>query len=103
MGWYEASTIGIVEGYTPPNEGLVMTRRYRQLTQVQRYHIEILLSESLSAREIAKRIGVHHSTVYRELSRNTDSQVAYQVENAEEKCFQRRTTALKFSKYTHWL
>ena len=80
-----------------------MTRHYRQLTQAQRYHIEILLSQNISPRTIAGIIGVHHSTVYRELSRNKDHEVIYQAEKAEEKSHCRRSSAAKFCKYNHWL
>ncbi|MDO8454899.1 MAG: IS30 family transposase [Sulfurimonas sp.] len=43
---------------------------YKQLTMAQRYQIEALIKEGLSQRVIALNIGVHHSTVNRELKRN---------------------------------
>lgn len=43
---------------------------YQQLTMAQRYQIEALKKEGLSQRAIALNIGVHYSTICRELSRN---------------------------------
>jgi IS30 family transposase len=44
--------------------------KYKQLTYEQRYQIEALRKEGLSQRSIALNIGVHHSTICRELKRN---------------------------------
>ena len=44
---------------------------YQQLTMMQRYQIEALKKEGLSQRAIANNINVHHSTISRELSRNS--------------------------------
>ncbi len=43
---------------------------YKQLTYEQRYQIEALLKEGMSQRRIASNIGVHPSTISRELKRN---------------------------------
>jgi IS30 family transposase len=43
---------------------------YKQLTMAQRYQIEALKKEGLSQRAIALNIGVHYSTISRELRRN---------------------------------
>ena len=43
---------------------------YKQLTMAQRYQIEALLKEGLSQQVIAENIGVHRSTIWRELKRN---------------------------------
>ena len=43
---------------------------YKQLTMKERYQIEALIKEGLSQRSIANNIGVHHSTISRELKRN---------------------------------
>lgn len=45
--------------------------KYKHLTQEQRYQIEALLKTNTSKAEIAEIIGVHLSTIYRELNRNT--------------------------------
>ncbi len=47
----------------------VMTK-YTHLTQEQRYHISALKQTNISQAEIARRIGVHKSTISRELKRN---------------------------------
>ena len=44
---------------------------YKQLTSEQRYTISVLLQNEKSKKEIANTIGVHISTLYRELKRNT--------------------------------
>ena len=43
---------------------------YKQLTSGQRYTIFALLQKGFSKKEIASTIGVHFSTVYREVDRN---------------------------------
>lgn len=48
-----------------------MTKKFNQLNQEQRYKIEVLVKAGKSQSEIALAIGVHKSTVSRELRRNT--------------------------------
>lgn len=48
-----------------------MDKNYTQLSLVQRYQIEALLTVGLKQKFIANQIGVHPSTVGRELKRNT--------------------------------
>jgi IS30 family transposase len=43
---------------------------YNQLTMVQRYQIEALRRERVSQGAIAKVLGVHRSTIGREIKRN---------------------------------
>jgi transposase, IS30 family len=43
---------------------------YKQLTMGQRYQIDALIKEGLSQRAIALNIGVHYSTISREIRRN---------------------------------
>ena len=45
---------------------------YRQLAPEQRYQIEAGLGTGMRKSEIARQIGVHRSTVYREIRRNSD-------------------------------
>lgn len=47
-------------------------KKYSQLTSFQRYEIEALLSQSVKKTDIANQIGVHVSTIYREIKRNSD-------------------------------
>ena len=44
---------------------------YKQLTEGQRYQIEVLLREGFNKSQIARRIGKDKSTVCRELNRNS--------------------------------
>jgi len=45
-------------------------KKYNQLSLAQRYQIQALLSESKSFSDIAKFLGVHKSTISREMQRN---------------------------------
>lgn len=44
---------------------------YHQLTQTNRIEIAVLCRSGLSYRQVAKQLGIHHSTVSRELRRHT--------------------------------
>jgi IS30 family transposase len=50
---------------------------YAHLTQAQRYQIEQLLQAACSVACIARKLGVHRSTIYRELNRGTQSRDGY--------------------------
>ena len=45
-------------------------QKFKQLSLAQRYQIEILLQTGLTQTSIAKQIGVHKSTISRELKRS---------------------------------
>jgi len=62
---------------------------YVQLTQEQRYLIYHLLKMGFNQTYIAKRIGVHKSTISRELKRNTGKK-GYRHKQAQRKTNQRR-------------
>ena len=55
---------------------------YKQLTMKERYQIEALIKEGLSQRAIALNVEVHHSTISRELKRNSLDNSAYNAVNA---------------------
>ena len=44
-------------------------RRFKHLTKTQRLQLETLLKVKVSVKEIAERLGVHISTIYREIKR----------------------------------
>ncbi len=46
--------------------------KYKQLTLKERYHISTLLKKGWKQKEIAGSIGVHPSTISREIRRNWD-------------------------------
>ncbi|MGV7961489.1 IS30 family transposase [Photorhabdus tasmaniensis] len=73
------------------------TRQYRQLTRGQRYQLQALYNKRLPQYQIAEAIGVHPSTVSRELKRNT-LEGPYCAESADALKEKRKKTALKFSK-----
>lgn len=61
-----------------------MARTFTQLTYEQRVQIKQMLDQGISKRRIAETIGVHHSTVYREIERGTVNET-YDPEYAEKK------------------
>ena len=46
-------------------------KKYKHLTQEQRYQIEALLKTNIGKPQIAEILKVHVSTIYREVGRNT--------------------------------
>jgi len=75
--------------------------RYKQLTLAKRYHISALHQQGLKQYEIAKEIGVHPSTISRELRRNYSSFLKkYNAENAQQESSLRHKKKLKNSVIT---
>jgi len=70
---------------------------YRQLTQTQRYQIHAQWDLRMSQRQIARTLGIHNSTVSRELRRNA-SHDGYDPHQAQALSDQRRHTAWKWTK-----
>lgn len=65
--------------------------QYKQLTREQRYIIQLELNEGKAIAEIAKKIGVHRSTLYREIKRNSSASKSYCFESAETESLERRS------------
>lgn len=76
---------------------------YLQLTSGERYVIYHLKLFKLSLREIARRLGRHHSTISRELRRNGPvcSSWVYWHEGAQQQALQRRSQPRHRRKYAH--
>lgn len=72
---------------------------YRQLTQHQRYHIRLCLKAGYSLSGIARRLGVHKSTISREIRRNSGHK-GYRPRQAHEEAMTRRYAAAKRIKMT---
>lgn len=72
---------------------------YKQLTLVERYKIKALLQAGSSKNQIADILGVHRSTIYRELKRNK-SEVSYNPESAQNRTDDRRRNARKAVRFT---
>ena len=68
--------------------------KYTQLTQEQRYQIHVLLKMEHSRTEIADTLGVHKSTISRELQRNRGKR-GYRPKQAHQFALQRRRKAQK--------
>lgn len=64
-------------------------RHYKQLSQGQRYQIEILLKAGYDQRTIAEKLNVSPATIRRELKRNTGRQ-GYRPKQAQVKADKRR-------------
>ena len=73
--------------------------QYTQLTQEQRYQIYAFMKAHFSKTNIASEIGVHKSTVSREMKRNRGKK-GYRPKQAHCMSVERRTKANKFVKLT---
>ena len=71
---------------------------YHHLTISDRIRIEVFHKEGLSAREIGKRVGRHHSTISRELKRSENQN--YEAEAAQAKYIDRRKACKSIGKYS---
>ena len=69
--------------------------KYAQLTLSKRYHISALKKQGFSQIEIAQEIGVHPSTISRELKRNQDAIRGYDAELAQVKVVKRESSKKK--------
>jgi len=82
-------------------------KRYKQLDQEQRYTIERMLNEGYSQISISKVIGVHRSTISRELSRNTAKRgrgaKVYNGAKAQAKAIKREREKRKAYRITNWM
>ena len=62
--------------------------KYQQLTLEKRYQISALMKAGFNQKSVALEIGVHPSTISRELRRNKDTVRGYHPDLAEIKCVQ---------------
>ena len=67
-------------------------RKYTQLTHIQRYQISVLLKIGHSKIGIAQTIGVHKSTIVREIARNRGKR-GYRPKQAHQFAIERRDKA----------
>ena len=72
---------------------------YQQLTPEKRYMLSALKQEGCSMRKIGEHIGVHYSTISRELCRNHSTR-GYRPATAQRKAMSRRQQARKPEKLT---
>jgi IS30 family transposase len=81
-----------------------MTKNYTQLNLVQRYEIQAFVKAGLKQKIIAQEIGVHPSTISRELSRNIAKRGCtsgeYIASNAQRRTDQRHQFKPKLVKFT---
>jgi len=74
-------------------------RNYKQLSQAQRYQIEILKKAGKDQKQIAVLLAVSPATICRELKRNTGKR-GYRPKQAQRRADNRRTGATKAMKMT---
>jgi IS30 family transposase len=81
-----------------------MSKKYTHLSLVQRYQIQAFLKAGMKQKIIALEIGVHPSTISRELNRNIAKRGRtsghYVAENAQRKTDQRHRYKEKLVKFT---
>ena len=70
-------------------------RSYRQITTEERYIIAHLKHQVVSQAEIARQLGRHRSTIWREMMRNCNRLGVYRAAKAVEKTSGRRTRSRK--------
>ena len=82
-------------------------KRYKQLDLEQRYKIATLKEEGWTQSMIANKLGVHKSTISRELRRNTPQRGSkakrYEAKSAHEKAQKRERIKNKSYKFTLWM
>lgn len=75
--------------------------KYKQLTLKERYHISTLLKKGWRQKDIAESIGVHPSTICREIQRNCDKNIVeYEYSFAQIKSERRQQTKKKYTVFT---
>jgi IS30 family transposase len=81
-----------------------MSKNYTQLSLEQRYQIEALLKAGIKQKDIASQLGVHPSTISRELRRNTarrgQTSGGYQARNAQRRTILRHRSKPKQIRFT---
>ena len=76
-----------------------MNRKFKHLTEPERAQIQILIKQGYSNRRVATAMGRHHTTISRELKRNT-GQRGYRHQQANNKARQRHKDKPKYRKVT---
>jgi IS30 family transposase len=81
-----------------------MSKNYTQLSLTQRYQIEVLKKAGLKQNQMASTLGVHPSTISRELRRNTAQRGrragCYVADNAHRRTKQRHKEKPKLIQFT---
>jgi IS30 family transposase len=72
-----------------------MEEKYTHFTGKDRENLYIWKQEGVAVKEMAKRLGKHKSSIYKELSRNSDRKVGYLPDRANDKALRRRANRVK--------
>lgn len=73
----------MISDYEERKEKAVEKRNYAHITYEQRLEIKNMIENKVPIREIAKKINLHYSTIYREIKKYTDENGRYLPENAQ--------------------
>lgn len=72
-----------------------MGKKYTHFTGKDRENLYIWKKEGVAVNEMAKRLGKHKSSIYNELSRNSDRKIGYLPDRAHDKALKRRAGQIK--------
>ncbi len=73
---------------------------YHQITQNERYTISTLRRQGYSPRDIAKYLGRHRSTIYREVRRNRCNDGRYRSSKAASRTRNRRSISRRNTQFS---
>lgn len=74
--------------------------KYTQITDTERYTISMLRKQAYSADKIAKALGRHRSTIYREIARNSCNDGHYRPSKAGSRTRTRRSESRRNEQFT---
>jgi transposase, IS30 family len=72
-----------------------MEKKYTHFTGKDRENLYIWKKEGITVNEIAKRLGKDRSSIFRELSRNSDRKIGYLPDRAHDRSLKRRASRVK--------
>jgi transposase, IS30 family len=72
-----------------------MGKEYTHFTEEDRENLYIWKQKGVAVKEIAMRLGKHKSSVYKELSRNSNRKIGYLPDRAHEQTLKRRAERIK--------
>jgi len=75
-------------------------RKYKQISKEQRFQLAALLKTGISKNKIASILGIHRSSLYRELKRNASSRKTYCCNRAHQWAQERKERFKRVRKFT---
>lgn len=71
-----------------------MGKKYTHFTGKDRENLYIWKREGVAVREMARRLGKHRGSIFKELSRNSDRKIGYLPDRAHERAIKRRSNRI---------